>query len=344
MDFYSPNKILSLTDVNGDTPRLRFIIGNRTAGKTFGVKTILVRRFLRTGSKFVCFVRYITDIANFSDGFWRDVGPIKFKDHTMTQAPLLQGHAAELFLDSVPCGYVIAINDPERVKRNSSLFSDAEYGFLDEFVSENGKYVPGEIRKLNSICMSIGRGGASGSHTRHFEVLFCANKVTIFNPYFDYYKIASRLTPETKFLRGEGWVLEVVHNVAAEEAIRKEYGNSMTMTELNYAAGGEWLLDNNRFVKKLPGQKAPLCNIKYNGKMYGVWSCSEGVYVSRKYSAGLKAMYSFNKSDHDEETRFVPKTDKFIKSLKTTFINNACWFDSQTSREAFLAVVSMQDY
>lgn len=340
MGFYNGNKLLSLMDSNGKPPELLFCCGNRTAGKTFFFKRFMLRRFVKHGEKFVVFVRFIDDIANCANGFFADIGPIAFPGHTMTQTSILHGKAAMLYFDKKPCGYVIALNDPERIKRNSALFADAERGFLDEFQSEIGKYVSDEMTKFNSIRISIARGGAKGTHTRYFPVYLCSNNVTVFNPYFDYFRIGRRLTNRTKFLRGDGWVLEQTFNVEASEAIKDKFG-SMSERELMYAASNQYLLDNNRFVEKLPGQKRPVFVVDYNGKKYAMWSAERMFYFSEKLPDGCSMNLSFSVNDHDTGNTLTPQSSSLVKILRRAYMANSVRFQNQECKHVFMDCMTL---
>lgn len=339
-DFYNGNKLLSLKDKNGKDPELYFCCGNRTAGKTFFFKRWMMRRFVNHGERFILFVRFIDDIANAAAGFWADIGPLAFQGHELTQKPLLHGKAGELLFDGRRCGYIIALNDPERIKRNSALFADAERGFLDEFMSEEGKYVPNELRKFNSIRISIARGGARGTHARRFPVYLCSNNVTLFNPYFSYLKIADRLQNRTHFLRGDGWVLEQTFNAAAAEALKDNF-ETVSEEEIAYAASNEYLLDNNKFVKEIPGDKHCALIIKYNGKTYGVWGMARRDiwYVSRKKGTGPIYTIVTNHEDHDEGTVLLTKSSSFVKNLRECYAQGLIRFDSGASKNAFLSAM-----
>ena len=69
-----------------------------------------------------------------------------------------KGKYKELFLNDISCGYAIAINDADSIKKLSHLFSDTTAMFFDEFQSETNKYAPDELKKLISIHTSLARG------------------------------------------------------------------------------------------------------------------------------------------------------------------------------------------
>lgn len=342
-DFYNGNKLLSLLDVNKRKPELYFCCGNRTAGKTFFFKRWMLRRFVKHGEKFVIFVRFKEDMPNRVNGFFADIGPIAFPGHHMTQKPILNGNAYELHFDGKPCGYVISLNTANRIKENSALFADAERGFLDEFMSETGKYVPQELQKFNSIRISIARGGAKGTHTRYFPVYLCSNNVTLFNPYFTYLMIAPKMSNRVRYLRGDGWVLEQTFNVAAADSIKREF-RTIGGEELQYATENQYLLDKNQFIEKKPGMKVCSAKIKFNGKMYGVWTTltSSEIYVSTKCDPACEFILAFTDVDHDVGSVLIAKNSKVFHWMKDMYSRGLVWFENGACRHAFITSLCIQ--
>ena len=342
-DFYNGNKLMSLLDLNYKKPEIFMCCGNRTAGKTFFFKRWVLRRFVAYREKFVIFVRFIDDMPNVVEGFFADIGPLAFYGHTMSQKPIMHGKSYELYYDNLPCGYVIALNDPERIRRNSALFSDAQRGFFDEFMSETGKYCHDEILKFNSIRVSIARGGSTGAHTRYFPVYMCSNNVTIFNPYFEYFGVTTRIQNNTHYLHGDGWVLEQTFNKTAAEALRQNFA-TISDDEMKYMAENHYLLDRNTFVDKIPGQKHCMCKIRYNGKTYTVWGLAKDDiwYVSSKLKSDTSNIITVSPYDHDTDSVLITKSHKIYKILKQGYNEGRIRFDSGTAKHAFLSALSVK--
>lgn len=341
--YYNPNKLLSLKDLNGREPEIRFLVGNKTAGKTFAAKYYDVRRFKEHREKFVVFTRWKTDLPGKVRGFFdKDIGPIKFPRHRMSQKSLMGGFAQEIYFDDIPCGYVIAINDVDRVKDNSSMFSDAKRWFFDEFIPESGRYCPDEIRKFNSIRIAIARGGSDGTHARPFPGIMCSNKVTQFNPYFDYFGITNRLQPRTKFLRGDGWVLEQTHNKFAAQELRDNF-HTISEEELQYAADNAYMLDSSVFVENIAGLKRPMCTIRFNKQKYTVWSTAEETLylVSSKLKAPAAYVLTTQMSDHEPGVHLVTRGDYVYKALRKAYNEGRVRFDSGSAKHAFLTTLMM---
>lgn len=341
--YYNLNKLLSLKDINGREPEIRFLFGNKTAGKTFSVKLYNIRRFARYGEKFVLFVRYKTDLPSKIRSFFdKDVGPLKFPGHTMSQKSLMGGFAQEIFYDGRPAGYIIAINDVDRVKDNSAMFSDAVRWMWDEVIPESGRYCPDEIQKFNSIRIAIARGGKDGTHARPFPGFMISNNVTRFNPYFDEFGITTRIQPRTKFLRGDGWVLEQTHNQAAAEELRANF-HTISEKELAYATQNEYMLDSDTFMEKVPGQKSCLCVIRYHKKNYSVWGrIGNGLWlVSSKLKANSRYIMTTELTDHEPGTILLGTADLPYKMLRKAFNEGRVRFDTGSAKHAFLSTLSM---
>lgn len=338
--FYNGNKLLSMLDASGRRPEIFMCAGNRTAGKTYFFKRWFVRRALKYSEKFVVFVRNIDDIKDCASGFWADIGPIEWPNKVMTQKPLLHGKAGALWIDGKHVGYVIALNDPDRIKRNSALFADAERGFFDEFQSEAGKYLPNEYRKFNSVRLSIARGGARGTHARYFPVYMCSNLVTEFNPYYE----AMKCVPSTrdKFLRGDGWVLEQTFNAAAAVAIQENF-HTLTERELQYATRNEYLLDTKTFVDKIPGVKTCVCLIMTEGRRYGIWQTMQGFYyVSAKLWSDTPFVFALDNASHGPNTILINKTMPVAKSLKKAYETGNMRFETQGCKNAFVLAMGIE--
>lgn len=339
--YYVMNKILTMLDLNGVLPWLLFIVGNRTAGKTFAVKAFLIRRWLKHREKFVVFVRWHQDLRGVITGFFdRDVGPLKFPKHDMSQRPILGGMAQELLCDGVPCGYIIAINDVDKIKQNSATFSDAVWGFLDEFQPESGRYCPDEVHKLWTIIVSISRGGKTGAHIRDFRTILCSNNITLYNPYYDYFGVSSRLKPDTKFLRGNGWCLEQTLNYEAAEAIRERY-KGIKGKDIDYAASNIYLKDTDAFLDPSNGAKACLGVFILRGKQFSVWGMAKDDIwlVSSKRQGSSRHVYACTDDDHKPGTVKLSKSSDVFKFLRKTYQQGLMRFDSGSARAAWLEIL-----
>jgi hypothetical protein len=204
--YYDGTKLLSMLDINGNKPEIYMCTTNRTGGKTTYFGRLCVNRFLDKNEKFGLLYRYNYELDDVVDKFYKDLGSLFFKEHEMTSKRRASGIFHELFLDDKSCGYALSLNSADQIKKYSHLFSDIMRMIFDEFQSETNHYCNDEVKKLLSVHTSIARG--QGEQVRYVPVYMLSNPVSIINPYYVEMGISARLKDDTKFLRGDGFVLE----------------------------------------------------------------------------------------------------------------------------------------
>ena len=180
--YYNGTKLLSMMDLNGKKPEIYMCTTNRTGGKTTYFGRLCVNRFLDKGEKFGLIYRYNYELDDVADKFFKDLKGLFFPDKTMTAKKRAKGIFQELFINDKSCGYAIALNSSDSIKKYSHLFSDITRMIFDEFQSESNHYCTDEITKFLSIHTSIARG--QGEQVRYVPVFMLANQVSIINPYY----------------------------------------------------------------------------------------------------------------------------------------------------------------
>lgn len=340
--YYDGTKILSMLDIERNKPAIRFISGNRTAGKTYFVSRMIVRRFLKTGRKFMLLYRFNNELEGVADSFFKDLGSIEWPDKVMGDAWIGNGLFKELYLDGVPCGYAVALNTADKVKRMSARFNDVDTIFMDEFQSETEHYCPKEIEKFQSIYVSVARG--KGEQSRYVEVIMVSNLVTVLNPYFMRMGINKRLEPDTKFLRGRGWVLERTYNdnaatAMANSAFGKAFEGSAYM---KYSQDNTYLLDNELMIQKLTGERQMYCIIVDNEKNYGVWRMRSGLYyVDSKFDPNCRHKLTAKLDVHSGNTMLVTPANPIAKTLKMMFSQGNMRFAEIDCKDVFLDFIGV---
>ena len=71
--FYDGTKLLSLKDISGLQPEIYMCVGNRTAGKSYFFKRLLVRKFMNRGEKFALLVRFSYELDGIAENFFKDL-------------------------------------------------------------------------------------------------------------------------------------------------------------------------------------------------------------------------------------------------------------------------------
>lgn len=342
MAYYDGTKLLSLKDANGQKPEVYFCVGNRTAGKTTYFNRWLVKKFKRDGEKFVLLYRTITEIKDVERSFFQDISGLFFPADEMTAKPILNGHAKELFLNGDSCGFAIPLNSSNTIKKNSHFFNHVSRIFFDEFQSETNTYVPRELTKFKSIHTSIARG--QGKQVRYVPVILCSNAVSLLNPYFVDAGISTKLQLDTKFLRGDGYVVEQCYNESAGEAQRASAFNRAFSggDYLDYSAENVYLNDSMTFIDKPVGRGTYLCTVKYKGKNFGILKYPEAgyIYVSRKADLSFMNKISLTLEDHSINYVMLKEYSWMIADFRF-FFNNGCFrFADLQCKEAAMTMLA----
>ena len=340
--YYDGTKLLSMKDINGNKPWIYVCTSNRSAGKTTWWARYLTNKFIKQGKKFMLLYKFAYEIDNVHEKFFKDVQKLFFPGYLMQSTLKEKGVYAELTLNGAPCGYATALNKSEAVKKLSHMFSDTEAIFMDEFQSETNTYVPKELQKFLSIYKSVARG--NGEMMRYVPVYMVSNPVTLLNPYYIGMNITSRLRNDTKFLKGDGFVIEQGYNEAAAEA-QEDCGVFRAFKDDKYVAyskQGVYLNDNLAFIGKPVGFGRYLCTIKYEGVNYGVREYQEDgvVYCDNRADESFPLKITVTTEDHDINYVML-KTNSMTLSLLRYYFDKGCFrFKDIRCKEAILNALS----
>lgn len=340
--YYDGTKLLSMLDINGNKPEIYLCTTNRTGGKTTYFGRLCINRFLDKGEKFGLIYRYNYELDDIVDKFYKDLGSLFFSGHTMTSKKRASGIFHELFLDEKSCGYALSLNSADQIKKYSHLFSDISRLIMDEFQSETNHYCTDEVKKFISIHTSIARG--QGEQVRYVPVYMLSNPVTIINPYYIELGISSRLKNETKFLKGDGFVLEqgYVESASLEQEKsgfnRAFSGNGYTA----YSSQAVYLNDNKAFIDSPKGKNRYLCTLKYRGTEYGLKEYTEEgfIYCDDKPDTSFKTKITTTTDDHNINYVMLKRNDFFLSNLRFLFEKGCFRFKDMRCKEAVLSALS----
>lgn len=341
-NFYDGCQLLSQLDLNGKKPELYMSTTNRTAGKTTYFSKLLVNKFFKNYEKFMLVQRYNYELSDIANKFFKDIRGLFFPDSIMESKTMAKGKYCELFLNEKPCGYAVSLNDAEQLKKYSHLFSDTSRMFMDEFQSESNKYCSEEITKFLSLHTTVARG--AGKQYRYVPVYMCANTVSLINPYYTALGISNRLRKDTKFLRGDGWVLEQGYNpgaaaAQAESGIMRAFSSSKYVA---YASQNVYLNDNDAFIETPKGRSVYTLTLRYEGKDYAIREyTSQGlIYVNDKpdYSFPLKVVVTTE--DHNINYVMLQRNAVVLSALRHLFEKGCFRFQDLESKNAALCALS----
>lgn len=342
MGYYDGTKLLSMKDINGNTPEIFISSSNRTAGKTTYWNRYVVNRYLKGKGKFMLVYRYKYELDSVSDKFFKDIGSLFFSEYHMTEKTKGAGIYKELMLNGIPCGYAVCLSSADGIKKQSHEFSDTSIMLFDEFQSETSNYCPNEVQKFQSIHTSVARG--QGEMVRYVPVIMVSNPVTLLNPYYTAMGISTRLNSNTKFLKGNGFVLEQGFN---EEASNKQISSGFNRAFANseyvaYASQGVYLNDNKAFIEKPTGKSTYVCTIKYNNVNFGIREFAEQgiVYCDDKADTTFPRKISVTTEDHNINYVMLKRNDVLILNLRYYFDNGCFRFKDLRSKEALMKCIS----
>jgi hypothetical protein len=340
--YYDGTKLLSMLDLNGNKPEMYMCTTNRTGGKTTYFGRLCVNRFKDGNGKFMLVYRYNYELDDISDKFFKDLSTLFFKGDVMESKRRASGIFHELFLNGVSCGYAVALNSSDQLKKYSHLFSDVNRMMMDEFQSETNHYCSDEIKKFISIHTSVARG--QGKQYRYVPVYMCGNPVSIINPYYVELGISSRLREDTKFLKGEGYVLEQgfvdsASTAQKEGAFNKAFAKNAYVA---YSAQCVYLNDNKAFIDKPSGMGRYLATIKYNSNNFSVREYAEDgvIYVDDKPDLTFKLKITVTAQDHEINYLMLKKNDLFLNTLRFYFEKGCFRFKDLRCKEAVLKALS----
>ena len=344
MAFYDGAKLLSLKDIDGNTPEIYMCTSNRNGGKTTYFSRYLVNRFIKFGEKFMLIYRYGYELSDTHEKFFKEIQRLFFPEFVMTSKPKARDTYIELFLNDKPCGYAVALNKAEQIKKLSHFFADTTRMFFDEFQPETGVYCANEVQKLMSIHTSVARGG--GKQVRYVPLIMCGNPYTILNPYYADMGISERLTDETKFLRGRGFVLEqgFVESAAKAQAesgfMRAFEGNAYH----DYAIEGVYLNDNKAFLEKPKGRGKYLATIKCDGTDFAIRQFTDDgiIYCDDRPDYSFPLKIAVTTDDHNINYVMLQMNSALIYTLRYYFQQGCFRFRDLRSKRAVIKMLAIR--
>lgn len=340
--FYDGTKLLSTKDLYGNTPEIFICETNRTGGKTTYFGRLCVNAWRKRGEKFALLYRFNYELDDIADKFYKDISKLFFNGTTMISKRRANGIFHELFIDDESCGYGISLNSADQIKKYSHLFSDVSRIIFDEFQSETNHYCSDEVKKLLSIHTSIARG--QGEQIRYVPVYMLGNPVTMLNPYYVELGISARLRDDTKFLRGDGFVMERGFIESASEAqLTSGFNRAFAKNSyVAYSAQNVYLNDNKAFIERPTGNSRYLATLKYKGCEFSIKEYADLgiIYCDDKADTTFKVKITVTSDDHEINYVMLKRNDLFLANLRYYFEKGCFRFKDLRCKEAVLSALS----
>lgn len=324
-----------LNAVMGFKKAFIFIIGNRSAGKSFAVKCYCVRQFLKKKREFIYVRRYKDDLESTIKGFFGDIAflfpNVKFD---------VKGK--RFYINDEIAGYGIPLSLSH--KHKSASYVNVYTIFYDEILPENGRYLKDEWNTALGLYQTVARGGGKAIRD-DVKFIFVANHVTWNNPYFNALNI--RPIENAKYYRGKGYVVEIFTNDSVSKAILdSEVGELIAKGSYGeYAVEGKFLLDNKKFIETLPKERKILMIIKRDGKEYGVYKSGKFIYISTKVDQNCVTKYVFSNEDHELNYTYINhfRGNNQMKELRNYYEKGRMFFTNNSAKTMFYEIMHYID-
>lgn len=341
-NYYDGTKLLSMSDINGRQPEIYLCVTNRSGGKTVYFNRFVVNKWKQGKGKFILLYRYNYELDNIADKFFKDIKGLFFPNDVMESKRRAAGIYHELFINDEPCGYAISLNSADQIKKYAHMFSDANRMVFDEFQSETNHYCSDEVTKLISIHTSVARG--QGEQVRYVPVYMISNPVSLINPYYIELGIAQRLNSETKFLKGNGFVMEQGFVESASIAQKESAFNRAfeRNSYVAYSSENVYLNDNFSFIEKPYGKSRYLATLKYKNTEYAIREYEEEgvIYCDDRPDRTHSNRITVTTDDHQINYVMLNRNDMFLSSLRYYFEKGCFRFKDLRCKEAVLKALS----
>lgn len=307
--WYLPYRLLSFDYL------WNMIIGERGNGKTYSIKKLFIKKFIKTGEQFVWIRRYETEFDDFDEFFSDIIKNNEFPEHELT----VKGK--KLYCDKKLMGFGIPLS--KGITKKSVNYSGVWAIAFDEFLIPRGSnyhYLNNEVFRLFDLYETIAR-------LRRVKVFMMANSISQNNPYFREWNIKLK-----------GRFNKINNQLIVEVTDTKEYREVKKCTDFaelvkgtgydRYAIDNEFIEDNYNFISKKSNTAINRFNIKFDKVVIGIWvDVKEGkIYASRKYNPNV-SMYCIT-VDHLQPNYLILKSNShFMDMLKNAYTYGFLYYE-----------------
>ena len=332
------------------------IVGNRSAGKSYGCKKKGIENFIKKKEQFIYVRRYEKDLKDSIPTFFDDlIKNNEFPDFEFKvdgfklycRLKVDEEKKVAWTKDDI-CGYGVILSTADNKK--SISYPSVTMIMYDEFMldseSSMQRYLKNEPRTLMNLYETVARPGTE--HPRC--VLFMlSNSISINNPYFLIWDLkmpgSDSSDKNGKYIWHHPTRSIIVENVKKSEMVEaKKQHEFYSITKGtgydDFSIENAFINDDDTFVEERSSTAKPYFNFVYKRQKFGVWvSMTEGLmWVSDKYDPNYPITYSLTMKDHRPNTLFLRNKrqavhfEMFIKAYKdgvvrfeSTLIKSICY-------------------
>lgn len=273
MRYIDLNPIISRPSV------FKVALSQRGDGKTTELKRIGLENFYKTGKAGVFVRRFTTEIeGDFLETFWNNI--------ETAHNEMLDGRAVKCG-GSRQKGWWAAISGTGKdksewhkvfsivalsmagKKKSAFDFKTHKNVYFDEYIPLDGIYLPKEVTKIFALYKTIDREKSSLENLENY-ILLCGNKITRFNPVFQYFNVTQWGSGINTYRNGQLDILIRKNGANAREAGNTPLGILTKGTDYEEYNAGEFLISYDNLISR-ERSNILLLKVIHGGKVYGLF-------------------------------------------------------------------------
>ena len=305
----------------------KMCLSDRSDGKTTGAKCIALDEFFQSGKCPVFCRRFGTEIevGDFLNEFAKDIYNVKPAllegYHARAQGSRKKGWHFDISGNGkewTRAIHILPLSMAGRLK--SSLFYETNrHVFIDEYIPLDDRYIKNEVTSILELYKTIDR--------EHYEskILITGNKVTRYNPVFEYFHI-NDFKKGFNYFNHDRLCLYIYSNKGNQKIA--ETNPMAELTEGTEYAGyntGEFLTDFSDMLERKFYKSMPLAGISHNKKTYGIYFGTDCLVICPTNGDTPAPVLCIDRNNKNaiwlnlaEKIRLVLQSYKFTSRLKFT--------------------------
>ena len=248
---------------------VNFFVGGRGVGKTTSGFIYTFNRYNNYDEQFVYLKRYKTEIVEFINT--NTIG--QMFDNVFTKG-IGEKNGWEICCEDSVCGYVLPLSAMSTFK--STMFSKVTTIIFDEVFMEKGKtyYLPNEVFTFLQFISTVQR------LRTNLRVLLFSNNNSLYNPYFDYWKIPDY---EWRYFNKERGIycenIPVNPKLLELEKVTPLYKLTAGTAYGDYHYSNTILRQTRVEVSPKPANASYMCSILLNNDSLVIYNTNQGLWI-----------------------------------------------------------------
>ena len=354
--YYNWGKTLSYYNRKERQAEFTAVIGGKGIGKTFGLRKLVIDRFLNTGERFCELCRYANQMEDIEGQYteklqYKGLFPdyvFKTEKHILYIAKRPEPYWVEgkngesKEVTDKPewqiCGYFAAMTQYIVLKQRT--FVNVHTIVVDEFILEResaySRYLPNEYTIFMRCCSSIWR--EEKDDKRNLRCIMIGNAVDFLNPYFAAWGITDVPKVGYSWHLGKSLLIDNVDMSTVDIGSEDTLVSRMTIDDKDRAMAYENQFKNYsvEFLSDKTSEAVFFCELIYRGYSYGIWRDQRYYYVNTQIAADPKRKrLHFHIEDATLTSNVFLLTSSFPQLMRWNYFNHRLRFSTAAVKEVF---------